>query len=79
MDKCSCTSYHDYEKPNWGVCNRNERDMYTNMRMNNYPIGMTYVPWQKWRHIYEPDTALQKGTIFAELDKPFMGMRGGRK
>lgn len=54
-------------------------DGYSEICKDDYPIGMTYVPWQQWRNIYEPDKALQRGTIFEELDKPFLGMRGGRR
>lgn len=36
-------------------------------------IGMCYVPWQKWEDIYDIDKALERGTIFAQLDKPFLG------
>lgn len=45
---------------------------------NDMPIAMAYVPWQRFRNLYEPDRALQIGTIFAELDKPFTG-RGGKR
>lgn len=41
------------------------------------PIAMAYVPWQTWREIYEICDGFQTGTIFEELDKPFLG-RGGR-
>ena len=41
-------------------------------------IAMAYVPWQTWRDIYDPCKALECGTIFQELDKPFLG-RGGRR
>lgn len=44
--------------------------------MSRFPIGMAYVPWQKWRDIYDADTALKQGTIFKELDLPF-GKIGG--
>ena len=37
------------------------------------PLAMAYVPWQRWRDIYEPSKALSRGTIFAELDLPFLG------
>ena len=43
------------------------------------PIGMAYVPWQKWQEIYEPCRALESGTIFKELDKPFLGKGGMRR
>ena len=35
--------------------------------------GMSYVPWQKWEDIYCMEKALERGTIFEQLDKPFMG------
>ena len=39
-------------------------------------VGMAYVPWQQLEEVYEAEVALQRGTIFPELDKPFMA--GGR-
>lgn len=42
---------------------------------SEWPIGMTYVPLQEWRKIYQPDEGFHKGTIFAELDLPFLGRR----
>ena len=41
-----------------------------------YPLAMAYVPWQQFRNLYDLDHALQVGTIFAELDKPFTGKGG---
>ena len=38
--------------------------------------GMAYVPWQKWEDIYCMEKALERGTIFEQLDKPFIGGRG---
>lgn len=39
-------------------------------------VAMAYVPWQYFQTIYEPDKALQAGTIFPELNKPFLGKGG---
>ena len=36
-------------------------------------LAMMYVPDQEWQDIYDQDTALERGTLFAELDKPFYG------
>ena len=36
-------------------------------------LAMAYVPMQSWRNLYELDLALERGTVFAELDKPFIG------
>lgn len=45
------------------------------------PLAMAYVPFQRYENIYEPNEALCRGTIFADLDKPFCGMftAGDRK
>ena len=45
-----------------------------------FPVAMAYVPWQRLEKMYPPETALHRGTLFPELDKPFMGrtvMGGG--
>ena len=39
------------------------------------PVGMAYVPFQEWKNIYDPAVALERGTIFEDLDKPFLGER----
>ena len=35
-------------------------------------------PFQRWCPTYEPEVGFNRGTMFPELDKPFLG-RGGRK
>jgi hypothetical protein len=35
--------------------------------------GMCYVPIQEFQDVYEPEEGFSRGTIFAELDYPFMG------
>ena len=42
-------------------------------------LAMAYVPLQSWRNIYEPAAALERGTLFAELDKPFLGREVAKK
>lgn len=37
------------------------------------PIGMAYVPFQRWEKPYDKDAGLARGTIFPSLDKPFIG------
>ena len=39
----------------------------------SWPIAMAYVPWQSFREVYGPEDAFQAGTIFLELDLPFLG------
>ncbi len=36
-------------------------------------LAMVYSPIQEWRNLYPINEALRKGTLFAELDKPFRG------
>lgn len=36
-------------------------------------LAMAYVPRQQWRELYAPEVGFHRGTIFAELDKPFLG------
>jgi hypothetical protein len=38
-------------------------------------LAMAYVPWQKWRDLYPSDVGFDRGTIFKELDMPFIGER----
>ena len=46
-----------------------------NLEGDAFPIAMAYVPWQCWTQIYQPEKALQRGTLFCQLDKPFTGRR----
>ena len=47
--------------------------------LHQLALAMAYVPWQHWNQTYELDKALACGTIFPELDKPFLGKRGVRR
>ena len=47
--------------------------------LKGLPVAMAYVPWQRFSQTYDLCRALQSGTIFPELDKPFRGKRGGCK
>lgn len=41
--------------------------------MDEFPVAMAYVPWQYMNQIYEDlGDALEIGTLFPELNKPFM-------
>ena len=40
-------------------------------RLVNFPLGMVYSPVQEWRNAYDVDTALERGTLFRELDMPW--------
>ena len=36
-------------------------------------LAMVYIPFQKWQKLYSEEVALNRGTLFSELDKPFIG------
>jgi len=36
-------------------------------------LGMAYVPMQKWEKLYESELGLNRGTIFSQLDLPWIG------
>ena len=36
-------------------------------------VAMAYVPYQPWKEPYEDEVGLTRGTVFACLDKPFIG------
>lgn len=37
-----------------------------------FPVGMTYVPMQKWQQTYDLGLGFSRGTIFPDLDLPFV-------
>gem|GEM_PF-1742330 len=37
------------------------------------PLAMAYVPWQVWQDTYDMEKGFMIGTIFPELDLPFLG------
>ncbi|MEG2038818.1 MAG: spore coat associated protein CotJA [Oscillospiraceae bacterium] len=39
-------------------------------------LAMAAVPEQGWCRLYEPQIALDRGTIFPDLDFPFLGKEG---
>ncbi len=38
--------------------------------LSEYPLAMVYAPCQHFRALYDPYTALHRGTLFTELDLP---------
>lgn len=44
--------------------------------LEDFALAMAYVPWQRWQNLFDPCKALQCGTIFEELFKPFHGKGG---
>lgn len=46
--------------------------------LSNVPLAMVYAPRQAFTNLYKPEDWLDRGTIFADLDFPFLGSKGGR-
>lgn len=45
-------------------------------QFDKYPLAMAYVPWQRFDKMYDDlEKAYNNGTIFPELNKPFLGRR----
>lgn len=44
--------------------------------MADFPLAMAYVPRQYFRKMYSPEEGLSRGTLFKELDLPFMAAGG---
>ncbi len=42
---------------------------------DQFAVGMTYTPWQRWGETYSAEKGLDRGTIFPVLDMPFAGRR----
>ena len=42
---------------------------------DQFPVAMTYTPWQRWCEPYCAQKGLERGTIFPDLDLPFAGRR----
>jgi len=55
-----------------------EAAIYHHLYEANAPLAMGYVPFQHWEQPIERARALQYGTVFHELHKPFCG-KGGRR
>ena len=59
---------------NSGMAGRTDRSF---SDMAKQVPAMAYVPYQEFAPTFELKKALQVGTIFPELCKPFCGRRGG--
>ena len=55
------------------------KDTSSEPKMQPMVLAMAYVPWQRFEKTYDLNEALEIGTIFPELDLPFLGYKGGRQ
>ena len=52
------------------------QDKHFDERLEQFPLGMSYVPWQHVTRVFENlEEGFKNGTIFPELCKPFEGRR----
>ena len=51
------------------------KDRFSDVKLDNLPLTMAYVPFQQIEGTYNRDEALKSGTLFPNLDKPFLGRR----
>lgn len=52
---------------------KQEKESHCEDCLDNMPIAMSYTPLQRWKQTYEPAVGFDRGTIFPELDLPFIG------
>ena len=64
-------SYNYNMGPDRGVGIYDNRDC--GFRNDNLYLAISTVPMQKWRQTYRSGQALNSGTMFSELDLPFLG------
>jgi hypothetical protein len=79
--QCGCGMTPVVEADKGDHCDKDYFEKY----VDKLPLAMAYVPFQKWRNVWDASTGIEHGTIFEELFKPFYGdknscgMRGDRR
>ena len=77
---CSCDGGHhhgdDHHHGACDVCYGHEGCGEGSWGLCDYPLAMAYAPCQIFRALYDPATALNRGTLFTELDLPFGSTEG---
>lgn len=68
MRQRNATSFYRAGRQNGSTGNPQKRMMDS----NSMQLAMAYVPWQQWSQTYPIDQALIRGTLFPELDFPFV-------
>ena len=46
--------------------------------LESHPLAMVFSPLQEFHELYSPEKALERGTMFSELDLPFEGYKGSK-
>ena len=55
-----------------GICQTDEQKRQS-WGLKNYPLAMVYSPIQDFDNLFDTEQALDRGTLFSELDLPFRG------
>lgn len=75
--------YSKKKREDFGILEDYQRNLGNRIQGNcqgnrkEYQVAMAYVPWQYWTRLYDLERGFCEGTIFQELNKPFLGVRGG--
>jgi len=68
-----CGPLGDVPQLNWQGGSAGNASGFDAMYLGSLPLASSYVPYQQWKTTYTLEGALQRGTIFPELDLPFEG------
>lgn len=70
---CNSRSMNSYSCPSQASLCKAENGKKSMNNADFLPPSMAYVPWQEWGEIYPKEKGFHAGTIFCNLDKPFLG------
>lgn len=73
----SCPEKYRTNNTMYSVENQTSTKYTSPIHWGDMPIAMAYVPKQKYSELFDLSRALEVGTIFPELCKPFCGKGGG--
>ena len=68
-----CGPLGDVPQLNWQGGSAGNASGFDAMYLGSLPLASAYIPYQQWKTTYTLEGALQRGTIFPELDLPFEG------
>lgn len=70
-----CDKHHD-QCDKRDLCDKHVYcDIHEDSCIEKLPLAMAYVPFQKWKNVYDASAGLQAGTIFQDLNLPFYGYK----
>lgn len=78
MDNCCKTNRGQMRSPRGLASDEAKMSCHHSRNIDEFPVGMAYVPWQQWKEQYDLQKGFQVGTIFPDLHKPYVGLRGAR-